>query len=135
MSSMSSMGGGKGLLSGNLPYILGGVALAGVGAYIYFRKPAATTNAAPFTPAESDACKAAVQAQDPTARLQTATATMAALDKAQKGDMAGAVADLHAYAASIRSKYPDVATCLDRTANQFPAAIAAAGLPPAAPKG
>jgi hypothetical protein len=132
MSSMSSMGGKGGMMSGNLPYILGGVALAGVGAYIYFRKPAATTNAAPFTQAESDACKAAVKAQDEASKLQTATVTMAALQKAEGGNMAGAMADLHAYADSIRGKYPEVATCMDRTANQFPAAIAAAkaALPP-----
>ena len=124
MSSMSSMGGKGGMMSGNLPYILGGVALAGVGAYLYFSKSStASTSTAPalkpMTSAESAACQTAFSATDAATRNQGALAVGAAMAKGKQGTGPGAVADLRAFANSVRAKYPAAAACYDRTADQI----------------
>ncbi len=109
-------------------YLLGGLAVAGVGAYFLLRKPAATGAGAtgPMTQAEGDACKAAMAAMPEADRQAAGIALVMAMSKVDAGDVQGGMADMKAYAASIQAKYPQVASCYVRMADLFPVAAAAA---------
>ena len=111
-------------------YLVGGLALIGVGVGTYFLLRKTT----PLTAA--NATPAAMAAATPEARLAIAQqcsaaflsmpdpdksalyAAMTASSTKSDTDAVGAAADLHAYANQIRGKYPVAANCLDIVAEQ-----------------